>query len=506
MATAALQILVGRATDPNLFGWNLEEWGSVLNLTFHDTAGLALTDALHPGVLRYPGGTNSNIWDMVKGEYVNPLPAASGYQRYREFEPWISGLPAGTFSGGSFLDGLGGRAKRVLWVLNVYTMNASAACEQIRYISSLPGQQQPGVWLELGNELYSDSQGMPAFPNSTVYAQKMVPIIACTRKLMPAAKIAIMRQGTGSWDIPLRPFVHLVDGATLHDYSPSTGAADKHPAEERISYLAGYPRARLKQAISTQESYLNASVPILLTEFGYGLDAPPNCMLGESMIFGALHGAFHAARVLAAINEPAGAVGALTSETFVFRDPGDEDRPSCKGKCKDDWCGMAAGTCHQDAPNRPDLARITGRGQLVAHLFARAVASDSMHPVNVSDEPALRAPFNILGESQPCLQAGAFSAAGDGGAGAMAVAVLNICNHSIEASVEAPPVTGTSGGAFAKARVTSYDLADEGGKAGLPSDPDAFPWPAPLAARSTDAALDALTLAALSFSIVDISG
>ena len=107
MATA-LRILAGRTLDPYLFGWNLEQWGSVLNLTFQDTAGLAFTDALHPGVLRHPGGTNANIWDLRAGEYVHPLPTASGYNRYHEFVPWISGQPAGTFSGASFLDGLGG--------------------------------------------------------------------------------------------------------------------------------------------------------------------------------------------------------------------------------------------------------------------------------------------------------------------------------------------------------------------------------------------------------------
>ena len=43
-----------------------------------------------------------------------------------------------------------------------------------------------------------------------------------------------------------------------------------------------------------------------------------------------------AARVVAAINEPVGAIDALTFETFVFSDPGDAGRPDCP-KCKDDW-------------------------------------------------------------------------------------------------------------------------------------------------------------------------
>ena len=40
----------------------------------------------------------------------------------------------------------------------------------------------------------------------------------------------------------------------------------------------------------------------------------------------------------------------LTFETFVFRGPGAAGRPDCPN-CADDWCGMAAGTCHQATPN-----------------------------------------------------------------------------------------------------------------------------------------------------------
>ena len=59
---ASLHVLPGATINPHLFGYDLEEWGSPLNLTYNDTAGLALTQALRPGVLRYPSGTGSNIW------------------------------------------------------------------------------------------------------------------------------------------------------------------------------------------------------------------------------------------------------------------------------------------------------------------------------------------------------------------------------------------------------------------------------------------------------------
>lgn len=51
----SLSILPGRLVEPALFGWCMEEWGLILNLTYNDTAGMALTAALHPGVLRCKG-------------------------------------------------------------------------------------------------------------------------------------------------------------------------------------------------------------------------------------------------------------------------------------------------------------------------------------------------------------------------------------------------------------------------------------------------------------------
>jgi hypothetical protein len=85
------------------------------------------------------------------------------------------------------LDGFGGEVRRVLWNLNVYTFNATQTCDQIRYIAGLPGQQEPGVLLELGNELAQSGQGLPRFPNGAAYAQAMVPVVACARKYMPHA-------------------------------------------------------------------------------------------------------------------------------------------------------------------------------------------------------------------------------------------------------------------------------------------------------------------------------
>ena len=115
-------------------------------------------------------------------------------------------IEATAYHGGRmpFLAGLGGKAKSTVWALNVYSLSTAETCAQIEYISKLPGQQEPGVLLELGNELYSAAQGMPQYPNSTVYAEAMIPIVACARRLMPKAKVGACGLSEFGWNVGVR--------------------------------------------------------------------------------------------------------------------------------------------------------------------------------------------------------------------------------------------------------------------------------------------------------------
>ena len=60
----------GVPVNPQLFGYNLEVFGTMTNNSMSDTGGVAIADALHLGTLRYPGGTMSNVWDSKEGRYV----------------------------------------------------------------------------------------------------------------------------------------------------------------------------------------------------------------------------------------------------------------------------------------------------------------------------------------------------------------------------------------------------------------------------------------------------
>ena len=312
---------------------------------------------------------------------------------------------------------------------------------------------------ELGNELYSSAQGPPHFMNGSQYADAMVPIVACARKLMPQAKIAACG-GPADWIDGLRPYFQrqppLFDGLTHHNYDPGGDSSvinSSRPLDYQVGYVAGYSRATTALGTNNQHTQLGVHTPQWLTEFGYGLGTdhgsynPDSCVanLLFASRFGALHGAFHAGRILAAINTQIGCTGtgcnfgAVTFETFVFRDPAPINFPQ-------DFCGMPAGTvsdcagsgsqqqptaeCVRGSQNRPDLARVTGTGQLVAHLSARALAMETMHAVNVTGTPTLEFPPGLAfadNDRQPCVQAAAFRT----GAGASVFAVLNICNTTI---------------------------------------------------------------------------
>lgn len=469
-ANATLRLLSGAATNPYLFGYSLDSFGDSLNLSFSDTGGVAMARAMHLGVLRYPGGTGSNIWDLRKGRYVAPMPfpAPDGYYNFQQhFQPWINPLPEGTFSAASFLAGLGREARRVIWDLNVYSNNASQTCNDIAYIASLPGQREtPGVMLELGNEFYLRNQGLPRFPDADAYGAAMAPVVACARRLMPNALVGAVGGGS-DWNRALRPHLHLFDAVTFHTYAPTGRDVDNAAGstEGRAGFLAAFGRAYYQRQVAQLLDELGAAVPLWETEFNVGLVSDPaGCALPD-YIFGGLHGAFHAARIIAAINSPTGSIGAITLEEFSAYGPG---LPYLHPPRTDYFCGLAPLRAYPTKPNEPSAAGVSGLGQLVSHLAARALyngnGATQMHGVEVAGGPSL--PFEMFGAAQPCLQAAAFSAAARRGP-QLSLALLNVCNLTARARLH----NYTAGTA------TLYHLLDPGGWSRLPADPDTFPWP-----------------------------
>ena len=118
-----MTLLPGVSVDPYYFGYCLESYvGITMGLPLNDTAVVAVAKALHTGVLRFPGGTLSNLFDARTGRYVLPAPAEmfpagypSGYDKWIPWGELTNKLPFGEYSARNYLQGLGSVPKRTIW-------------------------------------------------------------------------------------------------------------------------------------------------------------------------------------------------------------------------------------------------------------------------------------------------------------------------------------------------------------------------------------------------------
>jgi hypothetical protein len=356
----ALTAQGGVPVNPQLFGYNLEVFGTMTNNSMSDTGGMAVADALHLGTLRYPGGTMSNVWDPKAGRYVDGCCGPNGSHSYSKFKPYADLIeaagPPGTFSAAKFLQGVGGRAKTTIWDLNVYSFDSTQICAQIEYIASLPPPPGGVHFLELGNELYSSGQGAPKFPSGASYAEQMKPIVACARRILPKAKIAAVGfsgPAASAWSRGIAESGLDVDAVSLHTYIPHDSDVAAVPAAEKLAYVAGYSRQLLRHCVNVSVDTFGSDVAIWHTEFNYGLETD---IFFPKLVFGALHGVFHASRILASI-ELHDHVHALTFQTFVHPYPYPPH----------DTAFHKAMPVARLSPqgNRPDLAQVSGTAQLV---------------------------------------------------------------------------------------------------------------------------------------------
>jgi hypothetical protein len=478
----------GVRLNPRLFGYNLEVYGTMINNSFSDTAGLAIADALHLGALRYPGGTMSNVFDPIHGRYTETTAAGGAYKEFAMYAKIIEGAgPPGTFSAARFMEGIGGRSRAVIWDLNVFSFNTSRACAQIEYIATLPPPPAGlETFLELGNELYSRAQGMPRFPTGASYAEAMAPIVRCARAALPSAKIAAVGYSaadSSAWVKGVAEHAADFDAVSIHVYSPGNSAVDKYNKtpgggiDDQLTYVMGYSRTLMHAAANRSVADFGAEKKLWMTEFNYGLQA--DIFLPE-LDFGALHGIFHASRILAAV-ELHNRFDALTFQTFVHPIP----------------YPPYASAYHRSMPvarisplpDRPDLAKISGTAQLVSHMAFHALRSETMHPV--------QSVGCAQHGNQPCLQAAAFATAQNS---SIALALVNICQRLVQARMASrPPPTAAS---YAW---TVYSAKDPGGWGAIPTDPDKLPWDTgPLRPTHTTGATLPMTLTfpPLSFSVL----
>jgi hypothetical protein len=159
-----------RALPSNYFGFNWDYAGGALFSSDLPGEYSSLTD-LHPGTLRWPGGTAANYFQWQQG-YATDSGELNG------FRFTLQDLEAGYMATGA----------PPLFDLNVMTSTLQSQVQMLQTAQSLG---LPIRYVELGNEFYLDRPDyLKAFPTGTDYGQAAASWVTTLHQDFPGVKVA----------------------------------------------------------------------------------------------------------------------------------------------------------------------------------------------------------------------------------------------------------------------------------------------------------------------------
>jgi len=173
--------------------------------------------ALHPQIIRYPGGSVSDWWDWKTGWFVNNPDLPQKYRKIPKVDMSLSELK-------KVVDATG---CQVVFTLNM--ISASLADQ----MAMLHNAQQMGIpvnWVELGNESnLPKSAGMQKFKSAKAYAQTSQSWVSAIRKNYPNAKVALVggntsnrnliQSGKSTWNSVVLGAAPAVNAIVMHNYA-----------------------------------------------------------------------------------------------------------------------------------------------------------------------------------------------------------------------------------------------------------------------------------------------
>ena len=166
--------------------------GSILNLSYSDTAQISGAQYLYPGSMRFPGGGVANYWNFSNSSYVEPCSTPNynecGHQQH------INQWPLQTFSAKNFQNGISSasllneskicNAHSIVFDFNLLTLSGQEMLNQVDILKlQIDGDKLK--YLELGNEYYISKKYNWSLPNSTYYMNKALPLIHKIKKEIP---------------------------------------------------------------------------------------------------------------------------------------------------------------------------------------------------------------------------------------------------------------------------------------------------------------------------------
>ena len=142
MGECTLQPRKAIPVDGNLFGVN-SILGPIVTLAYDDPELLASARAIGAGVLRYPGGSIANFWDLARGRYHEQSmhPALDHTLIDRVAQHPERGFIPTRFWAGVASASAGATATGPVWVLNVHTMSGA---EMLAQVDALHSQARVG--------------------------------------------------------------------------------------------------------------------------------------------------------------------------------------------------------------------------------------------------------------------------------------------------------------------------------------------------------------------------
>eukprot|EP01084_Bolivina_argentea_P266639 452300_1 len=293
----------GETSDARILSGYSTAMGSVLNLSYHDTAQSLGAKYLFPGSMRHPGGAVANYWNFTNASYVYPCNTTHYNYCGRQYK--INQLPLQTFSPGNFSNGISSISSinktingshSIVFDMNLLTMSGEDMLNQINTLKSeIPIDKLK--YIELGNEYYISSKYNWSLPNSTYYMQKALPLINKIRNDIPSSYIAAVvdRPVTNysdvePWNDGIAAYKQYIDAITIHDYSCyfQMHHVDKVAATNQTTYILKYGLSVIPQYISYIQKKFGTDKKIWMTEFNWATDGHFN----DSVSFSAIHGIF----------------------------------------------------------------------------------------------------------------------------------------------------------------------------------------------------------------------
>eukprot|EP01084_Bolivina_argentea_P305270 527344_1 len=252
-----------RSTGDLINGYN-DVLGPIINLTYFDTALISMSKKMYIGAMRHPGGTVAMYWSMENASYVQPCKTPQ--YNYCSWQQRVQKLPYQTFSPSNFSKGIGSLSSSIVYDLNVLTLSNQTMFNQIDLLTNQIGIDNI-YYLELGNELYFN------FPNSSIYMQKMLPLISYIRsKNLPHAKICVVGQTSTLnvntiWDIDLIPYSKYFDAVSFHEYSLTPSMVVNMDLDQQYSFISIYGIAVIPQYIEYIKNKFGENKDLWITEY-----------------------------------------------------------------------------------------------------------------------------------------------------------------------------------------------------------------------------------------------